>query len=125
MGDETTRASIEAVWRLESTRLLAALVRIVRDVALAEDVAHDAIVAALAQWPASGIPDNPAAWLMTTAKRRAIDTFRARARADQAAAALAHELSEAVELGRRLMQIHLDNWPGWEGSCEIRQIAEY
>jgi RNA polymerase sigma factor (sigma-70 family) len=97
VGDETTRASIEAVWRLESTRLLAALVRIVRDVALAEDVAHDAIVAALAQWPASGIPDNPAAWLMTTAKRRAIDTFRARARSDQAAAALAHELSEAVD----------------------------
>lgn len=97
MGDETARAAIEAVWRLESTRLIAALVRIVRDVALAEDVAHDAVVAALAQWPTSGIPDNPAAWLMTTAKRRAIDTFRSRARHDQAAARLAHELAETVD----------------------------
>lgn len=97
MGDETTRAAIEAVWRLESTRLIAALVRIVRDVALAEDVVQDAVVAALAQWPASGIPDNPGAWLMTTAKRRAIDAFRLRARHDEAAAALARELSEAVD----------------------------
>ncbi|MFE5670446.1 RNA polymerase sigma factor [Agromyces sp. NPDC056523] len=97
MGDETTRAAIEAVWRLESTRIIAALVRIVRDVALAEDVAQDAIVAALAQWPASGIPDNPGAWLMTTAKRRAVDAFRQRARQDEASAAIARELSEAVE----------------------------
>ncbi len=97
VGDEATRAAIEAVWRLESTRLIAALVRIVRDVGLAEDVAQDAIVAALAQWPASGIPENPAAWLMTTAKRRAVDTFRSRARHDRAAAAIAHDLSEAVE----------------------------
>jgi len=88
VGDETTRAAIEAVWRLESTRLIAALVRIVRDVGLAEDVAQDAIVAALAQWPASGIPDNPGAWLMTTAKRRAVDAFRARAKHDAAAAEL-------------------------------------
>ena len=97
MSDETTRAAIEAVWRLESTRLIAALVRIVRDVALAEDVAQDAIVAALAAWPASGIPDNPGAWLMTAAKRRAIDTFRSRARHDRAYAAIAHELAETVE----------------------------
>ena len=97
MGDETTRAAIEAVWRLESTRLIAALVRIVRDVGLAEDVAQDAIVAALAQWPATGIPDNPAAWLMTTAKRRAVDEFRRRAKHDGAFAALARELDEAVE----------------------------
>lgn len=97
MGDETTRAAIEAVWRLESTRLIAALVRIVRDVGLAEDLAQDAIVAALAQWPASGIPDNPGAWLMTTAKRRAVDAFRARAKHDAAAAALARELSEAID----------------------------
>ena len=97
MGDETTRAAIEAVWRLESTRLIAALVRIVRDVALAEDVAQDAIVAALAQWPASGIPDNPGAWLMTTAKRRAIDTFRQRAKHDRAAALLAQDLAESAD----------------------------
>ena len=97
MGDETTRAAIEAVWRLESTRLIGALVRIVRDVGLAEDLAQDAIVAALAQWPASGIPDNPGAWLMTTAKRRAVDAFRLRAKHDAAAAALARELSEAFD----------------------------
>lgn len=97
LGDETTRAAIEAVWRLESTRLIAALVRIVRDVGLAEDLAQDAVVAALAQWPASGIPDNPGAWLMTTAKRRAVDTFRRRARHDEAFAALARELSETVD----------------------------
>lgn len=97
MGDETTRAAIEAVWRLESTRLIAALVRIVRDVALAEDLAQDAVVAALAAWPASGIPDNPGAWLMTTAKRRAIDTFRTRARHDRAYAAIAHDLAETVD----------------------------
>ena len=96
-GDDPTRAAIEAVWRLESTRLIAGLVRIVRDVALAEDLAQDAIVAALAQWPATGIPDNPGAWLMTTAKRRAVDAFRRRARHDAAFAAIAHELSEAVE----------------------------
>jgi len=97
VGDVTTRAAIEAVWRLESTRLIAALVRMVRDVGLAEDVAQDAVVAALATWPATGIPDNPGAWLMTTAKRRAIDVFRARARHDRAAALLAHDLEEAVD----------------------------
>jgi len=97
VGEETTRAAIEAVWRLESSRLIGALVRQVRDVGLAEDFAHDAIVAALAQWPASGIPDNPGAWLMTTARRRAIDEFRQRARRDEASARLARDLSESVE----------------------------
>jgi len=85
-GDST--AAIEAVWRLESTRLIAALVRIVRDVGLAEDLAQDALVAALAQWPESGIPSNPAAWLMTTAKRRAIDQFRRSERQDRSYAAV-------------------------------------
>src|SRR6478752_7334145 len=80
-GDSS--AAIEAVWRLESTRLIAALVRIVRDVGLAEDLAQDALVAALAQWPEYGIPRNPAAWLMTTAKRRAIDQFRRGDRQEQ------------------------------------------
>ena len=94
---EAARTAIEAVWRLESTRIIAGLVRFVRDLALAEDVAQDALVAALAQWPVSGVPDNPAAWLMTTAKRRAVDTFRVRARGDDAMAALARNLSEVVE----------------------------
>jgi RNA polymerase sigma factor (sigma-70 family) len=72
---ETHRA-IEAVWRIESARLIAGLTRIVRDLDQAEELAQDALVAALEQWPRSGIPDNPGAWLMTTAKRRAIDHFR-------------------------------------------------
>ena len=70
------RRAIDAVWRIESARLIAALVRMVRDVALAEDAAQEALVAALEQWPESGIPENPGAWLMATAKRRAIDHFR-------------------------------------------------
>jgi RNA polymerase sigma factor (sigma-70 family) len=73
-----TQRAIEAVWRIESGRLVARLARIVRDVALAEDLAQDALVAALEQWPAAGVPDRPAAWLMATAKHRAIDQIRRR-----------------------------------------------
>jgi RNA polymerase sigma factor (sigma-70 family) len=72
---ETHRA-IDAVWRIESPRLIAGLARIVRDVGLAEDLAQDALVAALQQWPESSVPRNPGAWLMATAKHRAIDHFR-------------------------------------------------
>ncbi len=68
--------TIDAVWRIESPRLIAGLARIVRDVGVAEDLAQDALVAALEQWPESGLPDNPGAWLMATAKHRAIDYFR-------------------------------------------------
>src|SRR5213082_3997149 len=68
--------TIDAVWRIESPRLIASLTRIVRDVGLAEDLAQDALVAALEQWPQSGVPDKPGAWLMATAKHRAIDHFR-------------------------------------------------
>ncbi|MGH9054896.1 MAG: RNA polymerase sigma factor [Acidimicrobiales bacterium] len=68
--------AIYAAWRTESARLVGALTRMTRDVSLAEDLAQDSLVAALEQWPASGVPDNPIAWLMTTAKRRAIDHFR-------------------------------------------------
>ena len=68
--------AIDAVWRIESARLIAGLTRIVRDVGLAEDLAQDALVAALEQWPESGIPNNPGAWLMATAKHRAIDAVR-------------------------------------------------
>jgi RNA polymerase sigma-70 factor (ECF subfamily) len=72
---EATRA-IEAVWRIESARLIAGLARMVRDVGLAEDMAQDALVAALDKWPESGVPENPGAWLMATAKNRAIDRMR-------------------------------------------------
>ncbi|SFR87893.1 RNA polymerase, sigma subunit, ECF family [Dyella sp. OK004] len=68
--------AIDAVWRIESARLIAGLARMVRDVGLAEELAQDALVVALEQWPQSGVPDNPGAWLMTTAKHRAIDRLR-------------------------------------------------
>jgi RNA polymerase sigma factor (sigma-70 family) len=71
-----THRAIDAVWRIESARLIAGLARIVRDVGLAEDLAQDALLAALEQWPETGVPDNPGAWLMTAAKRRAIDLMR-------------------------------------------------
>jgi RNA polymerase sigma-70 factor, ECF subfamily len=71
-----THRAIDAVWRIESPRLIAGLARVVRDVGLAEDFAHDALVAALEQWPGSGVPDKPGAWLMATAKHRAIDHLR-------------------------------------------------
>jgi RNA polymerase sigma-70 factor (ECF subfamily) len=70
------KRTIDAVWRIESAKLIAGLARIVRDVGLAEDLAHDALVAALEQWPADGVPSNPGAWLMATAKHRAIDLLR-------------------------------------------------
>jgi RNA polymerase sigma-70 factor, ECF subfamily len=72
------RRAIEAVWRIESARVIAGLARFVGDVGVAEDLAHDAFVAALEQWPDSGVPDNPGAWLMTVGKRRAIDLLRRR-----------------------------------------------
>jgi RNA polymerase sigma factor (sigma-70 family) len=71
-----TRQAIDAVWRIESARLIAGLARVVRDVGLAEDLAQDALVAALEQWPDEGVPDNPGAWLMAVARRRAVDTIR-------------------------------------------------
>lgn len=74
-GRDVTR-TIEAVWRIESARLIAGIARLVRDVALAEDLAQEALVAALEQWPESGIPDDPGAWLMATAKHRGIDRLR-------------------------------------------------
>src|SRR5438045_3451266 len=75
MATDTHRA-IAAVWRIESARIIAGLTRIVRDVGLAEELAQDALVAALEQWPASGVPDNPGAWLTAIGKRRAIDLIR-------------------------------------------------
>lgn len=78
-----THRSIEAVWKIESPRLIAGLTRVTRDIGLAEDLAQDALLAALEQWPSSGIPRNPAAWLMAIAKNRAIDHFRRRSLLDR------------------------------------------
>src|ERR1700751_432138 len=68
--------TIEAVWRIESTRLIAAIARVTRDIGIAEELAQDALVVALERWPEEGIPENPGAWLMTAAKRRALESWR-------------------------------------------------
>ena len=91
-----THRTIEAVWRIESARVIAGLTRLTRDVGLAEDLAQEALVAALEQWPRCGVPDNPAAWLTATAKRRAIDLFRRNAVAARKYEELGREL-EALE----------------------------
>ena len=94
MPPKQAAEAIDAVWRIESARLIAGLARLVGDVGLAEDLAQDALVAALEQWPASGVPDNPGAWLMATAKHRAIDQLRRRKMQDTKHEHLGRELSE-------------------------------
>ena len=92
-----THRAIDAVWRIESARLIAGLARMVRDVGLAEDLAQDALLAAIEKWPESGVPDNPGAWLMATAKRRAIDLLRRNTLLDRKHAQLGHELESRQE----------------------------
>ncbi len=92
MTPSDTHRAVEAVWRIESARLIAGLTRIVHDVGIAEDLAQDALVAALEQWPESGVPRNPGAWLMATAKHRAIDQLRRRKLLDRKHAELGYEL---------------------------------
>jgi RNA polymerase sigma-70 factor, ECF subfamily len=87
-----THRTLDAVWRIESPKLIAGLARMVRDVGLAEELAQDAFVAALTQWPESGIPQNPGAWLMSIAKRRAIDRFRRADVLERKHEEIAHEL---------------------------------
>jgi len=91
MTTPQTRRAIDAVWRMESARLIAGLARIVRDVGLAEELAQDALVAALEQWPAAGIPNNPGAWLMSAARHRAIDALRHKSLAERKHAQLGYE----------------------------------
>src|SRR5256885_9974803 len=97
MTPADTHAAIDAVWRIESPKLIAGLARIVRDIGVAEDLAHDALVAALEQWPTSGVPNNPGAWLMATGKHRAIDYFRRNKRVEQKHVELGHELEAEQE----------------------------
>jgi RNA polymerase sigma factor (sigma-70 family) len=92
-----TRRAIDAVWRIESPRLIAGLARMVRDVGIAEELAQDSLVAALERWPGSGIPENPGAWLMATAKRRAIDVLRRDKRLDRKHEELAYEIEARTE----------------------------
>jgi RNA polymerase sigma factor (sigma-70 family) len=93
-----THSAIDAVWRIESARIIAGLARIVRDIGIAEELAQDALVAALQQWPESGIPDNPGAWLMAAAKHRAIDIFRRNKRLERKHAELGRELQAQQEM---------------------------
>src|SRR5579862_5640841 len=108
MTSGDVRRTIEAVWRIESARLIAGIARILRDVGRAEEIAQDALVAALEQWPVSGIPENPAAWLMATAKNRAIDEWRRLKLVERKSAVLMQDAEPpgewAVEPGRALDQ---------------------
>jgi RNA polymerase sigma factor (sigma-70 family) len=95
---DAVHRAIDAIWRIESPKLIAGLARIVRDVGIAEDLAQDALVAALEQWPESGVPDNPGAWLMAAAKFRAIDHLRRNARLDRKHEELARELEAQTNM---------------------------
>ena len=108
---ETHRA-IDAVWRIESPKLIAGLTRLVRDVGLAEDLAHDALLAALERWPRTGVPDNPGAWLMATAKHRAIDAMRRGQLLDRKHQELGHELASLEESQFLDLEAALDDHVG-------------
>jgi RNA polymerase sigma factor (sigma-70 family) len=92
-----TRRTVEAVWRIEGLRIVASVAKMTGDLGLAEDVAQEAVLEALAAWPRDGIPSNPGAWLTAVAKRRAIDAWRRRERLDDRYAAIAHALGEATD----------------------------
>ena len=111
MSTETHRA-IDAVWRMESPRLIAGLARMVRDVALAEDLAQDALVAAMEKWPESGIPDNPGAWFMAAAKHRAIDTFRRSKLLERKHAELGRDLDARQEAAVAALENAIDDHVG-------------
>jgi RNA polymerase sigma factor (sigma-70 family) len=103
-----TSDAIDAIWRIESPKLIAALTRVTRDVGLAEDLAQDALVAALEQWPAQGVPRNPGAWLMATAKHRAIDQFRRNATLQRKTEELVRDLEVRQDLSE----------PDWDAAFE-------
>ena len=111
MGPSTTHRAIDAVWRIESARLIAGLTRIVRDVAVAEDLAQDALVAALEQWPAEGIPDKPGAWLMVTAKRRGIDELRRRGALERGREQIGRELQTLQQLDQPELAAQVEDVP--------------
>ncbi|HXQ28701.1 MAG TPA: sigma-70 family RNA polymerase sigma factor, partial [Gemmatimonadales bacterium] len=107
--DEPARRAIDAVWRIESPKLIAVLARLVGDVGLAEDLAQDALVAALERWPADGVPDQPGAWLLATAKHRAIDLLRRGPMLDRKHAELARELDAGQEAAMAELEASLDD----------------
>ncbi|MFW6079144.1 MAG: RNA polymerase sigma factor [Gemmatimonadota bacterium] len=107
--DPETHGAIEAVWRIESAKLIAALARMIGDIGLAEDFAQDALVAALERWPETGVPDNPGAWLMTAAKRRAIDQLRRDKRLERKHEELGRELEVRRQIDRPDLEAAIDN----------------
>ena len=106
------RAAIDAVWRIEAPRLIAGLARVVRDVGVAEDLAQDALVAALETWPRTGVPDNPGAWLMAIGKRRAIDGFRRAATLERKREELAFRVGAELALARDAAEAARDDAVG-------------
>jgi RNA polymerase sigma factor (sigma-70 family) len=104
-----TQRAIDAVWRIESPKLIAALTRVVRDIDVAEDLAHDALVAALQQWPESGIPRNPGAWLMAAAKHRAIDYFRRNTMLDRKHEEIGHDVRAVQDASTPDFETALDD----------------
>jgi RNA polymerase sigma factor (sigma-70 family) len=111
---ENVHRTIDAVWRIESARLIAVLARIVGDVGLAEDLAQDALVAALERWPETGVPDNPGAWLMGTAKHRAIDLLRRRKLLERKHEQLGYEIEAQLERAAPDLDAELDDEIGDE-----------
>jgi RNA polymerase sigma factor (sigma-70 family) len=107
-ADETHRA-IEAIFRLERARLIAGLARVVRNVDLAEELAHDALVIALSEWPRTGVPANPGAWLMTAARRRAIDAIRRDRMRERRHEQIARELDDAVDHAAEAVEAAMDD----------------
>ena len=112
MTTTDTHRAINAVWRIESAKLIAGLTRMVGDVGIAEDLAQDALLVALERWPEAGVPDNPGAWLMTTAKRRAIDLFRRDKRLDRKHEQLGYELEAEQARGVTELDASLDDHVG-------------
>jgi RNA polymerase sigma factor (sigma-70 family) len=112
MGGADARVAVETVWRIESARLIAGLARMVRDVGLAEDLAQDALLAAIERWPQSGVPDNPGAWLMATAKNRAIDLIRRDATFERKQEELARDVGIHFAMERVDFEAALDDEVG-------------
>ena len=108
-ANDPARRAIDAVWRIESPKLIAVLARLVGDVGLAEDLAQDALMTALERWPESGVPDHPGAWLLATAKHRAIDVLRRGPMLDRKHAELARELEARQELAVTELETSLDD----------------
>src|SRR5918998_31626 len=124
MTSRATHRAIDAVWRIEAARLIAGLARIVRDIGLAEDLAQDALVAALEQWPESGVPRNPGAWLMAIAKRRAIDLMRRNERLGSKIDELGHELETGRQDAAPDATAALDDDIGDERAARLSSVLE-